>query len=356
MDEAQLIERMTEMEQKIQALQEKLAKPAAGDDMKELLSGHGRLRRPVELWQQYMHLSAELGEVKTLAAEDKDEEVRALADEEVIRLDGERAAARAALCQLINPAREQQISRDAVLEIRAGTGGEEGAIFAADLLRMYARYAATKGWEWQPVRISRNEGGGCREAIVMIGGGSYGLLAAEAGVHRVQRVPKTEAQGRTHTSTCSVVVLPQPETPDEVELPAEDLRIDTFRASGAGGQHVNKTDSAVRITHLPSGISVECQEDRSQHRNRTLALAILSARLLQNQLEQQQEEREEQRRNMVAGAKRAEKIRTYNFARQSITDHRLKKSFHRLPEVMDGDLDELLMSYAEGYEGGQSQG
>ena len=356
MTEANIERQLPDMEERFRALEteltERLSDPeqASSKAVQQLLSEHGRLRQPVELWRQYLKLGDELAEVQQMASADGDqdsEELRTMAAEEATQIQARREQVQAELQKCLAPAGKPIADRDAVLEIRAGTGGEEATIFAADLLRMYARYAARQSWGWEPVRLSQSEAGGCREATVLVGGGCYGQLAGEAGVHRVQRVPKTESQGRVHTSTCTVAVLPQVHSDEEISLPPEDLRIDTYRASGAGGQHVNKTDSAVRVTHLPTGISVECQQDRSQGRNRTTALQILSARLLEARQQEQQREQEQQRREMIGGAKRAEKIRTYNFPQQRITDHRLKKSFYSFNEILDGDLGELLAACSE---------
>ncbi|MGI9344964.1 MAG: peptide chain release factor 1 [Gammaproteobacteria bacterium] len=352
-----LINQLKQMEERFEQLETEITVRLSADqnnknaDMRELLSEHGRLRRSVELWRQRKSLSEERQQVHKLLEDlepsnpNSPEDMRAMIGEELSDLEDKIAAIDQSIVELLRPDNLER--HDAILEIRAGTGGSEAGIFAADLLKMYARYAARKNWKWEPVHLSINEAGGCREATVMVGGKSYELLVSEAGVHRVQRIPKTESQGRIHTSTCSVAVLPQMQEQDDIQIEADELRIDTFRASGAGGQHVNKTDSAIRITHLPTGISVECQEDRSQHRNRTMAMAILNARLLQIRYDEEQQKQDQQRRSMIGQAKRAEKIRTYNFPQQRITDHRLMKSFHNMEAILDGDLDELIESFAE---------
>lgn len=329
------------MESRFAQIEQILVKPGPRADMQSLLSEYGDLRPTVELWRQYRHACDMYRQAAELHAETHEEEIGQLAQEEQAQWQARSQQLWGELKRLLRPV-DELVQRDAVLEVRAGTGGEEAALFAATLLRMYARYAAVKGWDWQPVRISETESGGCREATVLVGGGSYGMLRHEGGVHRVQRVPSTDSQGRVHTSTCTVAVLPQIQQSAEQPIDPEDLRIDTFRASGAGGQHVNKTDSAVRVTHLPSGLVVECQEGRSQHRNRTMALAILQARLQDQQRQEQQAQQDQQRRDMVGSGRRAEKIRTYNFPQLRITDHRLGRSFHRLTEMLDGDLDPLL--------------
>ncbi len=247
-----------------------------------------------------------------------------------------------ALLTLLVPT-DPKADRNVFLEIRAGTGGLEAALFAGDLQRMYARYAERHGWHLAVLDAQRGELGGFREITSRVEGtGVYGRLRHEAGTHRVQRVPATEAQGRIHTSTCTVAVLPEAEDEDAVVLRTQDLEIDTFRASGAGGQHVNKTESAVRIVHRPSGLVVECREERSQHQNRARALALLRARLLAREEERRAIRIRDERRAMIGRGERSERIRTYNFPQSRVTDHRLELTLHKLPEILDGDLDPLL--------------
>lgn len=352
MKATQFSQRMMAMARRLKELERLMAEQEPGTDMRALSSEYGILRPPVELWRRYRQAvrSREgaaqwLREMERKRNSTDGEDVLQMIREEHNEL---RLLARDVLqkLQILLGSEDQWAECDVVLEVRAGAGGEEASLFAGSLLRMYARYAVLKGWSWQPVKLSETESGGCREAIVLVGGSCYHLLRHEAGVHRVQRVPATESQGRVHTSTCTVAVLPQMSQPGQLQIAPEDVRIDTFRASGAGGQHVNKTDSAVRATHLPTGMMVECQEDRSQHRNRTLALTILHARLLDQQRQEQQSEHRQQRRDMVGGGNRAEKIRTYNFPQLRVTDHRLGKSFHRLSEILDGDLDGMLQELA----------
>jgi len=226
------------------------------------------------------------------------------------------------------------------LEIRAGTGGDEAAIFAGDLFRMYSRYAERAGWKAEIVSQSLGEHGGYREVITrLVGNGVYGTLKFESGAHRVQRVPETESQGRIHTSACTVAVMPEADSVDEITINKADLRIDTFRASGAGGQHVNKTDSAIRITHLPTGVVVECQDERSQHKNKARALSLLQSRLLNAEQEAAAAEQSDQRKSLVGSGDRSERIRTYNFPQGRMTDHRINLTLYKLAEVMEGDLD-----------------
>ncbi len=232
---------------------------------------------------------------------------------------------------------------DAFLEIRAGTGGDEAALFAGTLLRMYLRYTEAKGWKTEILSERHGEMGGYKEVITRIAGsGVYGTLKFESGTHRVQRVPETESQGRIHTSACTVAVLPEPTEVDEVILAREDLRIDTYRSSGAGGQHVNKTDSAVRITHLPTGIVVECQDERSQHKNKARAMALLQARLTDSARRTQVAERAATRRNLVGSGDRSERIRTYNFSQGRVTDHRIDLTLYALDAILEGELDGVI--------------
>lgn len=254
--------------------------------------------------------------------------------------------------RLINLEEELQIlllpqdpndANNTFLEVRAGTGGDEAAIFAGDLFRMYARYAERKGWKFEIINEHEGEHGGYKEVIArVIGNEVYSHLKFESGAHRVQRVPATESQGRIHTSACTVAVIPEAEQIDEIEINPSDLRIDTYRASGAGGQHVNKTDSAIRITHIPTGVVVECQDERSQHKNRARALSLLQSRLLAAEREKQRSEQAETRRNLVGSGDRSERIRTYNYPQARITDHRINLTLYKLAAIMEGDLDELI--------------
>jgi peptide chain release factor 1 len=229
------------------------------------------------------------------------------------------------------------------LEIRAGTGGDEAALFAGDLFRMYSRYAEMRGWQVEIISDSPGEHGGHKEIISrIVGRGAYSRLKFESGAHRVQRVPETESQGRIHTSACTVAVMPEAEEIDEVTINSADLKVDTFRASGAGGQHVNKTDSAIRITHLPTGIVVECQDERSQHKNRARAMSLLQSKLLSTQREQQQNEQAATRRLLVGSGDRSERIRTYNFPQGRVTDHRINLTLYKLDEILQGNLDPVI--------------
>ena len=274
----------------------------------------------------------------------RDPELKELAQEEVATLQAERETLEADLNRLLIP-KDPRDEGNLFLEIRAGTGGDEAAIFAGDLMRMYLRYAERRRWNVEILSASDGEHGGYKEVIARVEGqAAFSRLKYESGTHRVQRVPATEAQGRIHTSAATVAILPELDDIDEIELKDVDLKVDTFRASGAGGQHVNKTDSAIRITHLPSGIVVECQDERSQHKNRARALSLLKARLLDDAQSKQNAAQAESRKLQVGSGDRSQRIRTYNFPQGRITDHRINLTLYRLPEIIGGDLDELVDS------------
>jgi len=296
---------------------------------RELSVEYARLQPLAERLQRYHGLERDVQAARELQA-DADAGMRALGSEELTRLQGELDSEELELRRLLLP-KDLRDERNIFLEVRAGTGGDEAAIFAGDLYRMYARYAESKGFSAEVLSESPGEHGGYREIISRIAGqGAFSRLKFESGTHRVQRVP------------CTVAILPELDEVDEVEINLADLRIDTYRSSGAGGQHVNKTDSAVRITHLPSGIVVECQDERSQHKNRARAMALLRARLLAAEQEKQQSAQAQSRRLQVGSGDRSERIRTYNFPQGRVTDHRINLTLYRLPQIMDGDLDELV--------------
>jgi len=272
----------------------------------------------------------------------EDPELKALATDEISALETERDALDRELNILLIP-KDTRDEANLFLELRAGTGGDEAAIFAGDLFRMYARYAERRGWKVEILSTSDGEHGGYKEIIARVEGkGAFSRLKFESGTHRVQRVPETEAQGRIHTSAATVAILPEVDEIDDVEIKDSDLKVDTFRSSGAGGQHVNKTDSAIRITHLPSGIVVECQNERSQHANRDKALKRLKAELLEREREKQNRAEAESRKLQVGSGDRSQRIRTYNFPQGRVTDHRINLTLYRLPEIIAGDLDELI--------------
>ena len=295
----------------------------------------------VKCYGDYRRVLDDIDTAKAMQA-DSDAELRVLADDELKCGNEKREALEAELQTLLLP-RDPNDSHNVFLEVRAGTGGDEAAIFAGDLFRMYSRYAERQRWRVEIISESHGEHGGYKEIISRIEGQDvYARLKFESGAHRVQRVPKTEAQGRIHTSACTVAVLPEIDDIDAIEINKADLRIDTYRSSGAGGQHVNKTDSAIRITHLPTGLVVECQDERSQHKNRARAMSILHARLLEQAQSKQQKEQAEERRNLVGSGDRSERIRTYNYPQGRITDHRINLTIYSLDDVMEGNLDPVV--------------
>lgn len=294
----------------------------------------------VDAFKSYEQSRSALEEARAML--EGDPEMRELAEDEIATHTKRLEELEQELRILLLPS-DPRDDASAFLEIRAGTGGDEAALFAGDLFRMYQHYAESRNWMLEVINHSAGEHGGYKEIIAEVSGkGVYGRLKFESGAHRVQRVPETESQGRIHTSACTVAVLPKAEKVEEVEINPADLRIDTFRASGAGGQHVNTTDSAVRVTHLPSGIVVECQDERSQHKNRARAMSLLQARLLAAEQEKQTRETAETRRLLVGRGDRSERIRTYNFPQGRVTDHRINLTLYKLPGVMEGSLDQVI--------------
>lgn len=300
-------------------------------------------------WQQAVE---DLASAEQMLQED-DAEIREMAREEMESARAQIQALEAELQILLLP-KDPNDHRNVFLEIRAGTGGDEAAIFAGDLFRMYSRYAERQGWRIEVVSASEGEHGGYKEIISrVVGPDVYARLKFESGAHRVQRVPETESQGRIHTSACTVAVMPELDESAEIEINKADLRVDTFRASGAGGQHINKTDSAIRITHLPTGLVVECQDERSQHKNRARAMALLASRLKQAELDRQQAEQASTRKSLVGSGDRSERIRTYNFPQGRLTDHRINLTLYRLSEIMAGDLDQVIQPLLNEYQAEQ---
>ncbi|MEK9626859.1 MAG: peptide chain release factor 1 [Gammaproteobacteria bacterium] len=295
----------------------------------------------VEHFEGYQALDAELESTREMI-EDTDPDIRRMAGDELPHLQSELEESLQTLRKLLIP-KDPNDDRNIFLEVRAGTGGDEAAIFAGDLFRMYTLYAESKGWKVEVMSQSPGEHGGYKEVISRVAGrGAYSRLKFESGAHRVQRVPETEAQGRIHTSACTVAIMPEADEIDDVEINPADLRIDTYRASGAGGQHVNRTDSAVRLTHLPTGVVVECQDERSQHKNKARAMSILRSRLLEAQISAQKKEEAQNRRNLVGSGDRSERIRTYNFPQGRVTDHRINLTLYKLDEIIGGDLEPVI--------------
>lgn len=309
------------------------------DNYRKLTREHAELAPVVAQYQQYRQALSDVAAAQEMAS---DPEMREFADDEATNARARMEDLEGTLQRMLLP-RDPNDDRNIYLEIRAGTGGDESALFAGDLLRMYSRYAERQRWQVEIVSASESDLGGYKEVIVrLVGQGAYSRLKFESGGHRVQRVPATETQGRIHTSACTVAVMPEADDVADVEINPADIRIDTFRASGAGGQHVNKTDSAVRITHLPTGIVVECQDDRSQHRNKDKALKVLAARIKDAQLRAQQAKEAATRKSLIGSGDRSERIRTYNFPQGRMTDHRINLTLYKLEYIMDGDLDEMI--------------
>ena len=331
-----------------QELTQRLADPsvmADHDEIRKISQRIGEIKPIVEAFDALRQARDELDDAKSLQEESDDPEMRELAGEEVQKLRRRLDDLDGQLRRMLTPT-DPNDKKNAILEIRAGTGGDEAGLFAGDLYRMYLRYAEAQGWHVEELERSDSELGGVREVIALVEGtGAYSRLKFEGGVHRVQRIPETESQGRIHTSAVTVAVLPEAEDV-EVEIHDQDLRIDTFRSQGAGGQHVNTTDSAVRITHIPSGIVVSCQDEKSQHKNKTKAMRVLRSRLKEHKEAEAHAERADQRRTMVGSGDRSERIRTYNFPQNRVTDHRINITLHKLDQIIEGDLDELLEELA----------
>ncbi len=342
---------------RLQELDARLADPAATADMgkfRELAREQSEAAEIVELYRRFTRREADRAEALAMLDDGGDDaDMVAMAREELAACDADLESLDAALQATLLP-RDPDDERPAFVEIRAGTGGEESALFAADLLRMYLRYAERQGWRSEIMSESQSDLGGFKEVVVRLenpsGGrglaaatdGVYGQLRFESGGHRVQRVPATETQGRIHTSACTVAVLAEPDAAAEVTLNPSELRIDTYRASGAGGQHINKTDSAVRITHIPTGIVAECQDDRSQHRNKAKAMAVLLARLRDRERAEREARDAAERKSLIGSGDRSDRIRTYNFPQGRLTDHRINLTLYKLAAVMEGDLGDVV--------------
>jgi len=343
---ASIQHKLDNLAQRFEEITALLAEPEVQNDQnrfRALSREYAQLDPVIACFRDYQSALDDIAYAEELA-KDSDPDVRALAKEESASASEKREALTERLQILLLP-KDPNDERNIFLEVRAGTGGAEAALFAGDLLRMYMRYAESKGWKPEIVSESEGEMGGYKEVVVRISGQDvYSRLKFESGTHRVQRVPETEAQGRIHTSACTVAILPEVEEVEAIDINSADLRIDTYRASGAGGQHVNRTESAIRITHIPTGTVVECQDERSQHKNRARAMSLLQARILSAQQEKQSAEIAADRKLQVGSGDRSERIRTYNFPQGRVTDHRINLTLYRLNFVMEGELDELIQA------------
>jgi len=326
-------------------LDNNLADPAVAADMnrwRALAREQSEVQGVVERWRRYQQRERDLAAAREMRDEGSDAEMAELAAEEIAAAEADLARLHTELQTALLP-KDPDDARNAFVEIRAGTGGDESALFAGDLTRMYLRFCERQGWRTEVLSESPSELGGYKEIVLRVEGDHvYEQLRFESGGHRVQRVPATESQGRIHTSACTVAVLPEPDAAEEITLNPAELRIDTFRASGAGGQHVNKTDSAIRITHLPTGIVAECQDDRSQHRNKAKAMAVLQARLRDKERSERQAKEAATRKSLVGSGDRSDRIRTYNFPQGRLTDHRINLTLYKLGQIMDGDLGDVV--------------
>ena len=353
-------DRLAQIERRYEELSARLGQADVIADRElfaKLAKEHNDLNALVDAFRRWKKIVAELAENDEMA-KGSDKELADMAYEEIGRLRKEKDSVEAELAVLLTP-KDPFEGKTVILEIRAGTGGDEAALFAGDLFKMYSKYAAQRGWRLEIQDEHDTEGGGYKEIVATIEGGNvYRQLRHESGVHRVQRVPETEASGRKHTSTATVAVMPEVEE-EEVNIRTEDLKVDTYRAQGAGGQHVNKTESAIRITHMPSGIVVACQAERSQHKNRAKAMKMLAAKLKEKEREERESAIASDRKGQVGTGDRSERIRTYNFHEGRITDHRIKESWYRLAEMMEGDIDIMLTAVinhymAEALKGGEA--
>lgn len=348
----QKLESLVDRHEEISGL---LAEPETMADQnkfRSLSQEYSQLEPVVNHFNDYLATLSDRDDARLMLEED-DAEMREMAKEELARAESRLEELELALQKLLLP-KDPNDQRNIFLEIRAGTGGDEAAIFSGDLFRMYSRYAELRRWKVEVINAQEGEHGGYKEIICrIVGEGAYSRLKFESGAHRVQRVPETESQGRIHTSACTVAILPEVDEIDEIDINPADLRVDTFRASGAGGQHVNKTDSAIRITHLPTGIVVECQEERSQHKNRAKAMSVLQSRIMAEQIQKQEAEQAQARKSLVGSGDRSERIRTYNYPQGRITDHRINLTLYKLNEILEGDLDQIIEPLINEYQADQ---
>ena len=346
------LETLTDRHEEVSAMLSDGETIADQERFRALSREYSELEDVVKCYAAYSRLKQDLDEARQML-EDEDPEVREMAREEVESNTQRMQELELELQALMLP-RDPMDSHNVFLEIRAGTGGDEAAIFSGDLFRMYSRYAENQGWKIEVLSERPGDHGGYKEIIARVEGRDvYAHLKFESGAHRVQRVPETESQGRIHTSACTVAIMPEPDEVDAIEINKADLRVDTYRASGAGGQHVNKTDSAVRLTHIPSGIVVECQDERSQHKNRARAMSLLQAKLATSAEDKAAAEQAEQRRNLVGTGDRSDRIRTYNFPQGRMTDHRINLTLYKLAEILEGDVDAVVGPLRQEYQADQ---
>jgi len=337
-------EKLQEIEAHFEEIEGLISNPEIMKDQtryRELLQEHAHLKELVEEYRHYKRVSAELDDAKSMTETEKDPEMREMAKEEIKNLEAEKQELAGKLKLMLIP-KDPLDKKNIIMEIRAGTGGEEAALFASDLYRMYARYAEQKNWKLEIMSSNETGIGGFKEIVFSISGKNvYENLRYESGGHRVQRVPETESGGRIHTSAVTIAVLPEAEETD-IEIKTEDLKVDVYRSSGPGGQSVNTTDSAVRITHLPTNLVVTCQDEKSQHKNKAKALRVLRARLYEIEEQKRQAERAETRRTQIGSGDRSERIRTYNYPQNRVTDHRINLTLYKLDSVLQGELDEII--------------
>ena len=350
-----IIAKLDTIAERYEEVQGLLSQPEVVGDQEKfrtLSKEYADLESMVKVFREYQTAVQDARAIQEML-ESPDEEMRLMAEEEA-PLNAEKIAQTEKNIQIMLLPRDPKDDSNAFLEIRAGTGGDEAALFAGDLFRLYSKYAEKKGWSVEIMSESPGEMGGFKEIICkVIGDGVYGIMKFESGGHRVQRVPVTETQGRVHTSACTVMVFPEVPESEAPKIDPKDIRIDTFRSSGAGGQHINKTDSAIRITHFPTGIVVECQDERSQHRNKEKAFAVLAARLAKLEEEKRAQEKSEERQSILSSGDRSDRIRTYNYPQGRVSDHRINLTLYRLDEIMNGDLDSLVMPVIEEHQAAQ---
>ncbi|WP_406547428.1 peptide chain release factor 1 [Succinimonas sp.] len=350
-----IIAKLDTIAERYEEVQGLLSQPEVVGDQEKfrtLSKEYADLESMVKVFREYQTAVQDARAIQEML-ESPDEEMRLMAEEEA-PLNAEKIAQTEKNIQIMLLPRDPKDDSNAFLEIRAGTGGDEAALFAGDLFRLYSKYAEKKGWSVEIMSESPGEMGGYKEMICKVSGeGVYGIMKFESGGHRVQRVPVTETQGRVHTSACTVMVFPEVPESEAPKIDPKDIRIDTFRSSGAGGQHINKTDSAIRITHFPSGIVVECQDERSQHRNKEKAFAVLAARLARLEEEKRAQEKSEERQSILSSGDRSDRIRTYNYPQGRVSDHRINLTLYRLDEIMNGDLDALVLPVIEEHQAAQ---